>query len=200
MIGIYTTNILYYTSIHKGRANIFPQKGGSKMKNSMYEMFQQFMRKGMKGRDGYEIVFPYKDGFVLRSEGGNEYLEECRIIVWKNGKVVFRKQWKKGEEESNLNISFALKKQRIMLVYDGEETVYHFGLKNEDKDSEMAMVYYQSDITGTLVMASSKCPKVQMLNYVLNEPETDAVAEVLGMMWGTLEETSKDCEEEEGNI
>ncbi len=157
------------------------------MKVQMNEKFQSWIRQGVKGKQNYEIVIPYKEKYVLRSDGFNENLRVLSIFIMENGKIVFRNQWKKEEQEENFSMALVIRKQRQMMIYDGEETVYGFGMENEDGNNEQAMVYYQSDITGTLVMASNMCSKVHMLSYVLDNPQADAVAEIMGRIWEATE-------------
>lgn len=153
------------------------------MKEPLNEKFSHWTRQGVRGKENYEAVFPYKGGYVLRSDGFSENLIEWGTVIWENGKIVVRQQWKKEEGEVNVNMAFVIRKQKEIIIYDGEETFYSFGLEKGGADNEQVMIYYQSNITGTLIMASSKCPRIRMLSYVVDEPKTDAVIEVMERMW-----------------
>lgn len=164
------------------------------MKTSINDTFQDWSRKGMIGKKNYEAVFPFKTGYILRSEEGREHIKEWMIIVWNKDEVVFQQQWKQEGCESDLKAGFVIKNQRKMLLYDGEETIYSFGVENKTDDEEEALIYYQSDLTATLVMASTAYPRIRMLDYVLGEDKADVVAAVMRIVLETAKEAQKDSE------
>lgn len=157
------------------------------MPKPINEVFQKRMNLSIKGEEDYDAIFSYRGRYVLRSEGSSEELRILSIIIWQNGKMVFRQQWKKEEQEENLSVALVLRKQKEMMIYDGKDIIYSFGMKNED-NNEQAIIYFQSDITGNVVMASSRCPRVRVLSYIVKSPQNDAVTDIAQRIWAITQE------------
>ena len=134
---------------------------------------QTWSQKALAGEKGYELLYHRNGEPICVSERYEEAVLAYRIIVWEDDKTVFNAVWEKEQNKAfEKDIALVIKKQKKLLLYDGESKVY--GIGEGAKDSLKIMAFYKFQYSGTLIIAVGEIPEIRILSYVRSKKQ-DAV-------------------------
>lgn len=144
------------------------------------EKLQTWSKKALTGENGYELLFHRNGKPICVSEKYEEAVLAYRVIVWNTNKTIINISWDiEHDKEIKKQITLIVKKEKKLLLYDGEAKVYGIGL-GEKEDIKM-MIFYKFEHSGTLMVASGEIPEIRVLSYI-RSGEQDAVHHLMTLI------------------
>lgn len=139
----------------------------------LQEKLQTWSQKAFAGEKGYEFLFHRNGEPICVTERYEEDVLAYKIIVWNENKVILNISWEKEKDVSiQSKIALAIKKEKKLLLYDGESKIYGIGIGA--KENIKMLIYYKFEYAGNLIVASGEIPEIRVLSYFRSE-EQDSV-------------------------